>query len=286
MPKENRERICNKENYLKKQRRKKKLSALKEAQAISRKHRNEIRNLLKTSFYDFRSLQGKNLLFVIKDTENMEKVILQKKPMGNGRVLLTLPVIDDVMIDNYVNTHRLEKPNDTSLTVSNDVEISELINYYYSINIGDVIDCPQGNMLVFRNCEVNKYSNKFIELNVRPYNLNKWYKNEFTSILGTRIFNGNKLKTFFQIEKDMSNMFIIQDTIVELLLYKSLMGKIHEDVALDFKTLGKRGMLSTGFYAILATDIGAVLRRFKNEENESEELDKPKVYTKRKGVDS
>ena len=91
MSDKNRERECDKENYKKKQKKKRIIKQRRQAHAISRENRKYVRKKIEPYYNAFRQFKDKHLLFVLKDTDNMERILLQKNDIGKGIILLTLP---------------------------------------------------------------------------------------------------------------------------------------------------------------------------------------------------
>ena len=283
MAEKDREKKCNKEKYLKKKRTKKKLDAIRRDRKISRDKRNQIRHAVEPTFSAFRNFIDKHLLFVVKDTENMERVLLQKVDIGNGQTLLTLPVINTEMVDRYFEILECLDQGKENALVSDNYYIYDLINFYYSVKADNIIRMDKANIFIFKDCEVGENTN-LVALNVRPYNLNTWYDNEFTTLGAVKIYKGKKLKTFFKLDDEIecSKTYILNDTVVELLVYKAIMQKINgSDLLADIHALSQKQFLSTGeLYKVVFTDFSILKRRFKNEENENEELNKVKQLRK------
>lgn len=277
MTKKDREKTVNKEKYKQKQSKRKKIKQEREKRAISRKRRSYIRNQVRPYYERFRELKDKHLLFVLKDTKNMEKILLQKRDLGKGNVLLALPVINQEMIDKYLNDIDLnEETDDTSLTMSStDEAIKGFINYYYSVVPDEIINDPESNLMVFRNCTPLEGKEDLLEVKVRPYDLNTWYQSDFTTIDGFKVYSGNKLRTFFNIDRNLGKTFVFHDTIVEILAYRSLMKKLnHRGVVSDVRMLGQRGDNGfKGLYMVVVSDEMELKHRFENEQEEDAELD-------------
>ena len=274
MSDKNRERKCNKENYKKKQKRKRILKQKRHAQAISRETRKYVRKKIEPYYNNFRQFKDKHLLFVLKDTDNMERILLQKNDIGKGLTLLTLPVINEDMINQYVSNVPREESTQVSLTNASNEALNGLINYYYSVSSDEITDNTQANMMIFRNCRLLGSQDNLVPLNVRPYDLNTWYNSETTTINGVKVYKGNKLKTFFKIDENLGKTYIFHDTIMEILLYKAMMGKIrYQDLLSDHQMLAKRGNLFSGLYAIMATNEDEIQQRFKREQQEDNELE-------------
>ena len=274
MPDKNRERKYNKEHYKNKQKKKRIIKQRRQAQAISRENRKYVRKKIAPYYDSFRQSKDKHLLFVLKDTDNMERILLQKNDIGNGLTLLTLPVINENMITQYLRDVPSEKATKFSLSNDSNQALNGLINYYYSVSSDEIKDNPQANMMFFRNCKLLGTQDKLVPLNVRPYNLNTWYNEETTTINGVKVYKGNKLKTFFEIDENLGKTYIFHDTIMEILLYKAMMGKIkYEDLLLDHQMLAKKGNLFSGLYEIMATNEDEIYHRFEKEQQEDQDLE-------------
>lgn len=282
MSEKERARDVDREKYLKKQKKKRKKKELKKAQAISRNKRNEVRNSVK-DYNTFKNICNKSILFIMGDTANMESILLQKHDIGKNRILLTLPVVNQEMLDNFLNDNPSTETSETSLTSASDQILKDIIYYYYSISADSIYDYPEGNMLVIKDFKLSRYNkNNLISVNVRPYDLNKWYKNEFSTIDASRIYNGKKLKTFFNLGRDLSNIYVIQDTILKILLYKAIMRKINmEGLLSDIEVLARRGSFVGKLYQLIATDKNELHRRFQNEGKENRELNEQRKLKKR-----
>lgn len=279
MPEKLRERKYNKENYKRKQIIKRRKKEKREKQAISRKYRNEIRKSIRPYFEAFRKYAGKNLLFVMKDTENMECILLQEVDLGNGRILLTLPVITEDMINEYLQSVTQQPSTESSIANLDDTAMNDLIEHYYSVRPGCSIDNEYANIMVLRECKVTGNYGNLVPLTVRPYNVNKWYSDEFSTLGGFRIYKGNKLTTFFKIDdiENYTKTFIFHDTIAMIIVYKAMMGKIKVQSAIEDLSSMSKKRFSSSLYQILATDFTELFERFKNEKAESDELNKVKV---------
>ena len=260
--------------YYKKKSNKKKKLKLRKAQAISREKRNYIRKKIRPYFDAFRSFKDRHLLFVLKDTDNMERVLLQKYDLGRGNTLLALPVINEDMINEYLDNTPKSNTESKEVADEENAALKGLVNYYYSVIPGEVRDLPQGNMTVFRNCMVTGAKDNLVAVNIRPYDLNTWYNEEATSIGGFKVYQGNKLRTFMKYNEDLGKTYVYHDTLMELLLYKSMMGKInYQHMLEDHSVLAKRGNFGAILYPVLATDEEELRKRFKNEGKEHQELE-------------
>ncbi len=167
-------RVTQKKRFDVNKRKKKRAKIKKQSLEASRKVRSYVRAQIKPYFSAFRDIKNKNLLFVIKDSDNMERVLLQKSSLGNGYSLLHLPQISQDMIDQYLENVPHKQAAHFSLSADNNEALKGIIEHYFSISFNDIQDCPQGHMLVLRNCNPIGISENLIPLNVRPCNLNAW----------------------------------------------------------------------------------------------------------------
>ena len=271
MTDKNRERKSNKEKYKQKQKKKKLIKQERQARESSRELRNNVRNSIKPFYDAFRNFKDKHIMFVIKDTDNMERILFLKKSIGDGNILLTLPVINEEMITEYLSNFQSVEVSETSITNVNNEAIKGFVRHYYSVCSNEVLDIPQMNMILFTNCKLLESRDDLVSLNVRPYDLNTWYSGDSTSLNGFRVYNGKKLKTFFQINDNLGKTYVFHDTLIQILLYRSLKGKInYSELLSDHEALAKKKFLSTGsFYAIMATNETEIRQRFAKEYQES-----------------
>lgn len=271
MSDKNRERKCNKEKYKRKQKKKKLFKQERKSRAPSRERRNNIRHSIKPYYDAFRNFNEKHILFVLKDTDNMERILLQRKNIDDRNVLLILPTINEQMIIEYMSSAQVAEESETSITRFDNEWFKGLVRHFYSVCSNNFIDMPEMNMIIFTDCKLIERKDDLIPINVRPYNLNTWYNGELTSLDGFRIYSGKKLKTFFYINDNLGKTYVFHDTLVQILLYRSLKGKItSSELLLDHKQLAKKKFLKIGsLYAIMATDFKELKQRFGNEEQEN-----------------
>lgn len=270
-------RNSNKEEYKKRQKEKKKRTIKKAKQQQSRNYRGKIRREVKMYADSYRDLKDRHVLIVFKDTENMERILLQKHKFYNSTsLLLTLPVITEEMIENYLE---VEENKDTStsteITLANDTtRISDMIKYFFGVESSDVTVDSKTPLLICRDCSLTEKKDDLFKINVRPYNVESWYSNAVvTTYMGYRVYKGERLKDFFYVKGEkLDNIYIFQDTILELALYKGLSNKVPMDYIIsDTAILSKKD-------APASQELSKLLRslyrenRFINEKKENKEL--------------
>lgn len=248
------------------------------AQSISRKKRNYVRRKISPYFDAFKKYKNKHLLIVLKDTENMEKILFQAHSMGRGMTLISLPVINEEMIKKYLEEVPNVKSQETGISADDKDAINGFASHFYGIRAKDVIDVPKSNMLVMRDCQITNLKDGLVALNVRPYNVHTWFTNEVTSLSGFRVYSGKQLKSFFNIDDhDTSKTYVFQDTLSEILMYRAMRGKVKmRDVVIDHELYGKRGIATTGPHDLMylsRNERSELYNRFKNEKREKRSLD-------------
>lgn len=238
----------------------------------SRQNRNFVRNSLR-EYLKFRRDNGQ-LLFVMGDTENMETILLKRINLGQNRTLLTLPSVNDWIENEYLD-REYPGTDEESTNLSDDNFIAQAVQDYYSIKSDEVMVNKEVNLMIFRNCKITK-ENGLIPVNVRPYDFNTWYNGEALTMGETRIYGGKKLKTFFRLddEDSYSKTYVLQDTILEILYYKGLMGKIDKNKLIsDISDLArKKYWTDIAWYGFFHDDSVETKKRFENEEEENNSL--------------
>lgn len=238
---------------------------------ISRDKRNALRKEIKENVSLHRNSEVFHIMFISKETENMEKMLLNVSSLSNG-YLINLPIITMQMIDEC-----------------EDKTPKGLILHYFGI-ASDSIQLIDGtNLLIVKDFTVVSKSKDLVEFMVRPYNEYTWYdSNCATTLYGERIFKGKKLKDFFVTTRnDLDNFFVFQDTITEIIIYRIRENKINGNEFLNsylgvfYKSAGvetgnrKKRIDSAGwstFYRLIAKDDQRLNEILANEENEIRRL--------------
>ena len=248
------------------------------AQSISRKKRNYVRRKISPYYEVFRKYKNKHLLIVLKDTENMEKIMFQTHPIGRGMTLISLPAINEEMIQEYLKEVPKGKTPKTEISADSKESLNGFVSHCFGVRANDVIDVPESNMLVMRECQITNLKDGLIPLNVRPYNVHTWFTNEATTLKGFRVYSGKQLKNFFNIgDQCISKTYVFQDTLSEILVYRAIKGKIKmKDIVMDHELYGKRDFNTTGPHELMylgKNEFSELYNRFKNEEQEKRDLD-------------
>jgi len=214
-------KISDPEKYKKQQRKKKKKKKKKKDRAISRERRNFVRRQIKPYYEAFRNYTNKIVLIILKETDNMEKILFKKDSFGKGITFLSLPIISEEEIKSYCNSGKdLELSKDSNLVSDREYAIKALVEYMFSISAEIVIDSEK--IIILKGCKVLEQKNGYIALNVRPYNPFTWYHGHTATIYGCKVYKGNILKTFFDINGDIYKTYISHDSLTVILLYRSM----------------------------------------------------------------
>lgn len=244
MSDKNRERKNNREKYEKKKREKRHKEQLKQAQAISREKRNEVRNGIKPYFYNFRTYKNKHILLVLGETENTETVLLQKFKMKSTKkgMLLALPVLTEEMIDEFLSNVSTEESEKTGIVGDdNDRVLKDFIKYNFAVEPDEITITK--NVIFAENCKMLESKENLIKATVQPYKGKRWFEGDIATIHGYRIYKGNRLRKFIKTSlQDLDDVYMYQDTVTEFAMYKSLKKKIDiEDYHGKFLTYARRG---------------------------------------------
>ena len=268
-----RRRKMDKERYRKREKIKKADRQLRKDRSISRDNRSFMRRQILPYYHEFRNYLNKNVLIVLKDTDNMEKILFKVNYIGRGMTLLSLPIITDNDINEYLESIEENNSSDaTQITASRDEAFKGLARYLFSVEAETVMD--HGRLLILRNCKVVGYKPGFVALNVRPYDAETWYKGDSTTVHAYRVYKGKNLKTFFNIEGDISKTLVYYDTIASILLYRGYVGKVDMNEFLgDHFELAKRQFLGTFHDIIVIWRREYTAERFENEKEENRILD-------------
>ncbi len=176
---------------------------LKRDRQISRDKRNALRREVKENVSLHRSGEVFHIIFISKETENMEKTLFNISPLSNG-YLINLPIITMQMINEW----EYKTPK-------------EIILYYFGIESDNIRLIDGTNLLIIKDFTVVNNIKNLVVLIVRPYNEYTWYDNNcVTTLNGERIFKGIQLKYYFIAKTDLKNFYVFQDTITEILLYR------------------------------------------------------------------
>ena len=269
-------RVLDKEKYKKRQKEKKETNRKKQIRRASREKRRFVRKAIEPYYERFRKLKDRHILIVFKDTENMERILLQKHDIGGKAVLLSLPIITEEMITEYLNKSEENMASENSIApFNNKVIIQDLIESLYGVRANSITDMSSANMIICKDCAVTKQIEDLFPINVRPYSTENYYSNAVaTTVRGRRVFSGKSLKNYFCINTNkLGNTYVFQDTLTEIALYKAISGKIEMDrVRADASSLGERKLLGNSLYQLMCVFSDDDIR-FQNEEKENSRLE-------------
>ncbi len=190
--------------------RKKSDKQLKHDRQISRDKRNSLKQEIKENVSLHRNNEIFHIMFISKETKNMEKILFDMYSLSNG-YLINLPIVTTQMINEC-----------------EDKTPKEIILHYFGIESNSIQLIDGTNLIIVKNFRVVNNIKNLLELIVRPYNEYTWYDNNcITTLYGKRIFKGEKLKDFFATKNDLERLFVFQDTITEILFYRIIENKIN-----------------------------------------------------------
>ncbi len=183
---------------------------LKHDRQISRDKRNSLRKEIKENVSLHRNNEVFHIIFISKETKNMEKILFDISPLSNG-YLINIPIITTQMINEC-----------------EDKTPKGIILHYFGIESDSIQLIDGTNLIIVKNFRIINNVKNLLELIVRPYNEYTWYDNNCIMTLhGERIFKGEKLNDFFATRNDLESFFVFQDTITEILFYRIIESKIN-----------------------------------------------------------
>lgn len=269
-------RVVNKEKYKKRQKVKKEANKKREIRRVSREKRRFVRRAIEPYYDRFRKYKDRHVLIVFKDTENMERILLQNHNIGGKAILLSLPIITEEMITEYLNKSEESNASENKIaSFSNKVIIQDLIESLYGVKANSITDMSSANMIICKDCSLVDHKEDLFPINVRPYSTENYYSNAVaTTVRGRRVFSGKSLKNFFSLSTNkLGNTYVFQDTLTEIALYKAISGKVEMDrVREDANALGERKLLGNSMYQLMCV-FSDDESRFQNEEEENSRLE-------------
>ncbi len=220
----------NKEDWKKRQKVKKQNKIMKEKRQISRENRSFVRGKLLDYCLKFQKFADQHIIFVLDSNNNTEQVILQKQNIGNNKFFLSLPVINQELIENYIiNFVSNDVCNSTNFTINSDETfLKGLFANIFGIDVFSIETLLENKLIIAQVEGILDFHNDLIEAIVKPYDYRTWFKesSDYTTLLGKNVYNGSIISKFLQIDELNSQYFIHQYTISELLVLKMHRGNI------------------------------------------------------------
>lgn len=159
----------------------KRKAKLKQDRQISRNYRNELRRKILENVKIHRTPNTYHLLFIEKETDNMEKVLLKFTMIDKDKHLINLPIINEEMIRKCAG-----------------MNAKELIFYYFGIDAQSISVIDGTNLVIIKDFTVINNIENLTDVIIRPYNEYTWYNsNCATTLFGERIFRSKQLNKFF-----------------------------------------------------------------------------------------
>jgi len=201
---------------------------LKEDRQRSRDRRNYIRNAIASFCESFRCREDSHLVLVVSETANMEQVLLQPHKIDEKNIFLTLPILNQEMLENYFIETGKNLNDKKAIMVDSEQTLKDVIEYYFKVKVSDINNLFESSIITCNVQELSLNTN-LIPTIVRVYDYNLWCNGDFATALGKNIYNDNRLKEMIvPMNNQLNNksIFAHQDLITQLLLHKSCKGKI------------------------------------------------------------
>ena len=228
---ENKERYRkqDKEKWNKRNKKKAKQKEKRQKHQVSRDKRKLISKEVGHIPMNFRRGHDQHVLFVINETDNMEQILLEVHNIEDKDMyFLSLPILNQEVIDEALGSY-VPVPNE---------EIKDFVinddNYFlhyvfekvFGVSVGEIFSIDD-KIIVAKCCKIIDKRHNVIEAIVNPYDFRKWYYgNDATTMMGLNVYRGKKLQQIFYTKVDLSNVYIHQDTLIEIVLYRMMTGKV------------------------------------------------------------
>lgn len=233
MEKKQRLRNTNKSEYKKRKSKKQKEIEFKFVRKVARDNRNYIKKSIIPYYKGYKDSKDIHLLVIIKETNNMERLLLQKIDISAENILLSLPIITSKMISDF-----LEANNSSTL---DDNVLIDIIKHNFDIEVESIERLTEPNVILIKKSNIQNIKENLVVVNARPYDNTVWYKGDITTIEGYKIYGGKAIYNFFQLMQNTSRMYILQHTLTQILLYRTLCNKIDkEEFLADYTLMAKR----------------------------------------------
>lgn len=186
---------------------------LKNDRQISRDRRNSIRKSIIDNIELLKQDNCFQFLFICSETKNMEQILIKLTPMDNNNYLINLPF---ATLEGNCNDRK------------------KFILDNFGIESDDIYMIPYTRLIVVKNFIVKSNPHDLSSVNVRPYNEYTWFNDDCpTTLNGVRIWNGRNLKEYFTMSNEHNNVYLYQDILTEILLYRMDNKKINPNYFKD-----------------------------------------------------
>lgn len=180
---------------------------LKKDRQISRDKRNSIRKSIIDNIELLKQDNCFHFLFICSETKNMEQILIKLTPIENNNYLINLPFA--TLEDNCNDRKKFVLDN-------------------FGIESDDIYMIPYTRLIVVKDFIVKSNPQDLASINVRPYNEYTWFNDDCpTTLNGVRIWSGRNLTNYFTVSAEHKDIYLYQDILSEILLYRMNAKKIN-----------------------------------------------------------
>lgn len=200
-----------------------KVTQLSKDRQLSRDTRREnIRILNETQSYyapdNFR------IYFVVSETANNEKFLVEKVELSNGMYYIEFPVVDKYIVENN-DVKSLIVSEEQS--VPNDILEKRVANYIeerFNIEASTISINFEAKTIIVRN--ITRNDSNLMDCVVRTYNSSTWFdKNVMTFANGIGYYSRSNTDTYLASKKDLGDIIVSQWFLLSVLNYRYLRNK-------------------------------------------------------------
>lgn len=187
--------------------RREKNKKLKKDRQISREKRNSIRKSIIDNIELLKQDNCFHFIFICSETKNMEQILVKLTPIENNNYIINLPF---ATIEDNCNDRK------------------KFILDNFGIESDNIYIIPHTRVIVVKDFIVKSNPQDLSYVNVRPYNEYTWFNDDCpTTLNGIRIWSGRNLTNYFTISNEHDNVYLYQDILLEMLLYRMDTKKIN-----------------------------------------------------------
>ena len=231
----------------------KRMKQLKIDRQISRNKRSEKRRTV------FSVQKGQNcsndikIIFVIDETDNNEKVLLQRVNLDNGMYCLELPTItQDQVLENQ------------------GLGVRTIIKKEFGVDAETFIPLPDKRIIVVKNIKANE--SDLVSMVVRTYNESTWFNADvLTTVDAVPFYCGEDTDIYLASPNNLGNVVVSGNLLYKILDYRVSSGKIQSYK--KFTSYGGTGLRMHGptHYVWTLTN-NEVMSKLEKEESEVQHL--------------
>ena len=210
------------------------VSQLDKDRQLSRDKRREYRNIINDILDAQLSSNSLQVLFVLDETENNEKILVSKNTIKDNLYSLELPTFTSDDLNEYINLNVIPNSEDTetkdldnpldAVELFQDV-LKEFFKDTFDIEASEVTFLKDKNLVVAKG--ITKNESYFKKVVVRTYNDSTWFNcNTFVNFGKVPFYKGSQTDIYFASSYDLGNVLVSACLLYGVLDYRVYAGKL------------------------------------------------------------